>query len=86
MLEIMTVLETHASIDFETLMSEYAGRSFSRTLLVATFLGILEMTRTATIRLYQGLDTQGVPEGVIHLRRSIDPGDRIWAERIAEMA
>jgi segregation and condensation protein A len=86
MFEIMNVFETHTSIDLETLMSEYAGRSYSRMLLVTTFLGILELTRIATIRMYQGLDALGVPEGPIHLRRTIDPGDPAWAERIAEIA
>jgi segregation and condensation protein A len=85
MFEIMKVLETHASIDFEALMVERGGRALSKALFVATFLGILELTRIATIRIYQGLDERGVPEGAIHLRRSIDPGDQAWTDRIAEM-
>jgi segregation and condensation protein A len=86
MLEIMKVLESHASIDFETLMSERFGRTDSKALFVATFLGILELTRTATLRIYQGLDDLGVPEGVIHLRRAIDPSEQAWADQITSVS
>jgi len=85
MLEIMKVLETSPSIDFESLMDQRNGRSYSRALIIATFLGILELTRLAAIRIYQGFDTVGIPEGPIHLRRTTEPGDESWAEQIAEV-
>jgi chromatin segregation and condensation protein Rec8/ScpA/Scc1 (kleisin family) len=85
-LEIMSVLERHASIDFEMLMNERFGRTESRALFVATFLGILELTRMAILRIYQGLDDLGVPEGPIHLRRAIDPSEQAWADQIASVS
>jgi len=49
-----------------------------------TFLAILELTRLSAIRIYQGLNEMGVPEGPIHLRRSIESDDTTWVEQVAE--
>ena len=84
MMEIMTVLGPRPSIDFDVLLSEEQTRPYTKILVVATFLAILELTRLSAIRIYQGLDDRGVPEGPIHLRRSIEAGDRAWIEQIAE--
>jgi segregation and condensation protein A len=84
MMEIMTVLEPRPSIDFEGLLREERKRPYTKILIVVTFLAILELTRLSAIRIYQGLDQMGVPEGPIHLRRSIEPGDTTWIEQIAE--
>ncbi len=84
MLEIMTVLEPRASIDFDVLLREEPHRPYTRLLVVVTFLAILELTRLAAIRIYQGLDDRGVPDGPIHLRRAIDPGDTAWIDQIPE--
>jgi len=84
MMEIMTVLELCSSIDFDTLLREDKNRSYTRPLLIATFLAILELTRLSAIRIYQGIDDLGVPEGPIHLRRSIESGDKTWIEQIAD--
>ncbi len=84
MMEIMTVLELRPSIDFETMLREEKTRSYTRPLLIATFLAILELTRLSAIRIYQGIDDLGVPEGPIHLRRSVESGDKGWIEQIAE--
>ena len=56
----------------------------SRELFVATFLAILELSRLAALRLYQGIDVRGVPSGPIHLRRSEEAGGA-WTERVAEI-
>jgi hypothetical protein len=37
---------------------------------VATFLAILELARTAALRIYQSLDEAGTPQGPIRLRRA----------------
>jgi segregation and condensation protein A len=84
MMEIMVVLGPRPSIDFDVLLREEQSRPYTRVLVVATFLAILELTRLSAIRIYQGLDDLGVPEGPIHLRRSIEPGDTAWIEQIAE--
>jgi len=84
MLEIMAALEPRPSLDFDALLREERNRSCTKALIIATFLAILELTRISAIRIYQGLDDLGVPEGPIHLRRSIEPGNTAWVEQIAE--
>jgi segregation and condensation protein A len=84
MLEVMAVLETRPSIEFEVLLREDPVRSYSKTVIIATFLAILELTRLAAIRIYQGIDERGVLGGPIHLRRSASPGDTTWASHIAD--
>jgi segregation and condensation protein A len=84
MMEIMTVLGPRPSMDFDALLREEQSRPYTQILVVVTFLAILELTRIAAIRIYQGLDDLGVPEGPIHLRRSIEPGDTAWIEQIPE--
>jgi len=84
MMEIMAVLGPRPSIDFDVLLREEQSRPYTKVLVVATFLAILELTRLSAIRIYQGLGDLGTPEGPIHLRRSIEPGDTAWIEQIAE--
>jgi len=84
MLEIMAALEPRPSLDFDVLLREERTRSYTKALIIATFLAILELTRLSAIRIYQGLNDLGVPEGPIHLRRSIESGDTTWVEQIAE--
>jgi segregation and condensation protein A len=84
MMEIMAVLGPRPSIDFDVLLREEQNRPYTKVLVVTTFLAILELTRLAAIRIYQGLGDLGVPEGPIHLRRSIELGDTAWTEQIAE--
>ncbi len=84
MMEIMAVLESRPSIDFDVLLKEERSRPYTRPLIIATFLGILELTRLSAIRIYQGIDESGAPEGPIHLRRSIETNDTAWIEQIAE--
>jgi segregation and condensation protein A len=84
MMEIMAVLGPRPSIDFDVMIREEQSRPYTKLLVVATFLAILELTRLSAIRIYQGLDDRGVPDGPIHLRRSIDSSDTAWIEQIAE--
>jgi hypothetical protein len=39
----------------------------------------------AALRLYQGVDELGGPQGPIHLRRSDEPGSEAWIEQVAEV-
>ena len=73
------------SIEFETVVVGHDGRLGSRTLVVTTFLAILELARLAALRLYQGLDENHTPQGPIHLRRAFDADAVHWRERIAEV-
>jgi segregation and condensation protein A len=84
MMEVMAALELRPSSDFEVLLREEQHRPYTKILVVVTFHAILELTRIAAIRIYQGLDDLGVPEGPIHLRRSIETDDTTWVERVAE--
>jgi segregation and condensation protein A len=84
MMEIMKVLESRPSIDFDVLLREERSRAYTRALIVATFLGVLELTRLGAIRIYQGIDDLGAPEGPIHLRRSIATDDTTWIKQIAD--
>jgi segregation and condensation protein A len=84
MMEIMAALEPRPSIDFDVMLREEQSRPYTKVLVIVTFLAILELTRLSAIRIYQGLDDMGVPEGPIHLRRSIELGDTAWVEQIAE--
>jgi segregation and condensation protein A len=84
MTEVMTALESRPSIDFDVLLREEQNRPYTKAVIIATFIAILELTRLAAIRIYQGLNDLGVPEGPIHLRRAIEPGDDAWAKQIAE--
>jgi segregation and condensation protein A len=82
---VMRVLEQRKTIEFEQVFVESGEPRPSRLLIVATFLAVLELTRLAALRLYQGLGATGVPEGPIRLRRTGDPGDTGWTQRIAHL-
>jgi segregation and condensation protein A len=83
MLAVMTALEGQPLLAFEQVLDAPDGRAPSRAMIVTTFLAVLELTRLAALRIYQGLDDFGVPRGPIRLRSAADAGD--WAERIAEI-
>jgi segregation and condensation protein A len=83
MLAVMDSLSVREACEFEELLTGEGG--VTRSLIVATFLAILELTRLEAIGLYQGLDEQGVPRGAIHVRRRGDAGDRGWEQRVSEL-
>jgi hypothetical protein len=85
MLAVMQALSLRPSLEFSECLLGQAGAPPSRAIFVATFLAILELSRLAALRLYQGVDTDGAPHGPIHLRRSEDPAAGGWSERIAEI-
>ncbi len=76
---VMRRLEAQESLEFEQLFETPAGeRPASRTLLIATFLAMLELVRLAAIHIYQGLSDAQVPEGPIRLRRNTGAGAPAW--------
>jgi hypothetical protein len=85
MLVVMDALSRCESIEFERIFELEPERVCSRALLVATFLAILELVRLAALRVYQGLNTDGVPEGTIRLRRAEGPGADDWMAAVAEI-
>jgi len=84
MLAVMRALETRDAVAFEALLQDAGGAPSRRPFLVATFLAILELTRLAAIRIYQGLDAAGAPRGPIRLRRATASGAD-WQAKIAEI-
>ena len=85
MLVVMNALELRPSLEFMECVLTSEGALPSRSIFVATFLAILELSRMAALRLYQGIDERGGPQGPIHLRRSDEPGSRAWMEQVAEV-
>jgi chromatin segregation and condensation protein Rec8/ScpA/Scc1 (kleisin family) len=85
MIVVMRVLESRESIEFERIFFESDARAPSRLMIVTTLLAVLELTRLAALRLYQGLSAAGVPEGPIHVRRASPPGDNSWASQLAHV-
>jgi len=84
MLVVMQALELRPSLEFSECLLASDGLPPTRELFVATFLAILELSRLAALRLYQGVDVRGVPSGPIHLRRSEEAsGD--WTDLVAEV-
>jgi segregation and condensation protein A len=84
MVVVMRALEGLESMEFERIFVDYDGHRPTRLMVVATFLAILELTRLAALRLYQGLSDEGAPEGPIRLR-PVAPGDPSWMSTIPEM-
>jgi segregation and condensation protein A len=85
MLVVMDALSHCDSIEFERIFELEPDRVRSRALLVATFLAILELVRLAALRVYQGLNGDGVPEGPIRLRRAEGPSADDWQAAVAEI-
>ncbi len=81
MVAVMRALEGLESMEFERVFVDYDGHRPTRLVFVATFLAILELTRLAALRLYQGLSDEGAPEGPIHLR-PVAPGDESWMSAV----
>ncbi len=85
MLVVMKALELRSSLEFTECVLTSEGLLPSRSIFVATFLAILELSRLAALHIYQGLDAGGGPQGPIHLRRSDELGSRGWTEQVAEI-
>lgn len=84
MLFVMKALELRPSLEFTECVLTSDGSLPSRSIFVATFLAILELSRLAALRIYQGADERGGPQGPIHLRRSDKPGSGSWTEKAVE--
>ncbi len=85
MLVVMQALDLQPSLEFSECLQATDGLPPTRELFVATFLAILELSRLAALRLYQGVDVRGAPSGPIHLRRSEESGGGTWTELVSEV-
>ena len=68
MIAVMDLLHAREVLEFEQIFQTDGQVSPSRTMVVVTFLAILELVRLNALSMYQGLGEDGVPEGPIHLR------------------
>jgi segregation and condensation protein A len=82
---VVRQLAAREALDLEELLLEGAAGAPRRVILVATFLAVLELTRLALLRVYQGTGPLGEPRGPIHCRRNFDPDEPGFAERLAEL-
>jgi segregation and condensation protein A len=85
MIDLMDVLAEAESMEFFDLVWRVAGAAPTRTRVVTTFLGMLELARLSAIRIYQGIDARGVPEGPIRLRRAGEGTGADWSARISDL-
>jgi chromatin segregation and condensation protein Rec8/ScpA/Scc1 (kleisin family) len=82
MIAVMDALAGADWLEFSALFRDESGAFPTRTLLVATFLAILELARIGAARIYQGAGAEGAPEGPIRVRRAdASPG---WLDKLAE--
>jgi len=85
MIDLMDALAGAESMEFFDLVMRVAGGTPSRTRVVTTFLAMLELTRLSAIRIYQGVGTDGAPQGPIRLRRAGDETGAAWSARISDL-
>jgi segregation and condensation protein A len=84
MVAVMDALRTRDVIEFEQLFQIDEEISPTRTLIVVTFLAILELVRLSALRVFQGIGENGGPEGPIHLRLAGGSYDGEWEEHISK--
>lgn len=85
MLDIMDAMQARESVEFDQIVLGPAAAAPTISVLVASFLAILELTRLGVLRVYQSVTEASVPVGPIHMRRVIDPDDRAWTEQLADI-
>ncbi len=88
MVFVMEQLEASDSLEFNRIFETGSGSIPSRTMIVATFLAILELARLTALRLYQGVGQEGSPEGPIRLRKADEAKSGTvahWRNRISEL-
>lgn len=85
MIVVMDALHAREVIEFDQIFQTNGEVSPSRTMVVVTFLAILELVRLSAIRLYQGLGEDGVPEGPIHVRPARPGEGGEWQQHVSRM-
>ncbi|HVP30777.1 MAG TPA: segregation/condensation protein A [Myxococcota bacterium] len=84
MIALMDVLERVESAELMDLLRGESGGPPTRTLVVTSFLALLELARLSAVRIYQGLTDAGAPTGPIRLRRAGEASRAGWSARISE--
>jgi segregation and condensation protein A len=83
MIAVMDQLAGAESVEFMDLLPSGGGPAH-RALLIATFLALLELTRLAAVRIYQGVNSGGAPQGPIRVRLAGEGVDA-WSTRISDL-
>ena len=83
MIAVMDALCAREVIEFEQIFHTDGEVSPSRTMVVVTFLAILELVRLNALSIYQGLGENGVPEGPIHLRPADASLSGEWRQHVS---
>jgi segregation and condensation protein A len=83
MIAVIDRLTGAESVEFQDLLPVRSGPTF-RALVIATFLALLELTRLAAVRIYQGVNSAGAPQGPIRVRLA---GENVesWSTRISDL-
>ena len=66
---VMQQLSERDNIEFMQIFRTEDGAIPSRSILVATFLAILELVKVSACTVFQGIGDTGSPEGPIRVRR-----------------
>jgi len=85
MVAVMDALRARDVVEFEQIFELEDESPPSRTIIVVTFLAILELVRLSALRAYQGVGEHGGPEGPIHLRLASEGQDGEWDQRVAKI-
>jgi chromatin segregation and condensation protein Rec8/ScpA/Scc1 (kleisin family) len=83
MIAVMDRLASAESLEFMDLLPAGSGPAH-RALVIATFLALLELTRLAAVRIYQGVSAAGAPQGPIRVRLASD-ATAAWATQISDL-
>lgn len=84
MIAVMDRVDAEETVAFEALLRDPGEATFTKALVVATFLAILELARLGVLRLYQGQSGTGAPQGPIHVRSRGASLEGNWSERISD--
>jgi len=84
MVAIVDRVGAEESVEFTALLRDTEEDELSRAWVVTTFLAILELARIGVVRLYQGRDETGAPQGPIHVRGRSDAPEGDWSATISE--
>jgi len=85
MIAVMDQLARAESVEFMDLLPATSAGPALRALVIATFLALLELTRLAAIRIYQGVNSEGAPQGPIRVRLAGEGGVGAWPTRISDL-
>jgi segregation and condensation protein A len=85
MVACMEALEGSGAVEFFDLFRDQHGQPVRLAVVVASFLGILELARLGAVSIFQGVSDSGAPAGPIRLRATGGELADDWVSRISEL-